>query len=174
MKHLNGKHTQPQTTSILGVGNVIMGDEGFGVHVVRHLREISLPHYVRIEEGGVGGFNLLGSLEGIKRVIVVDVMMTDIAPGEVCLFKPGPEFAEPGKQIISFHQVGVLELVQMWSLLGNQPEIFFLVTRPQKLEWSTDLSAPVQAAVAKAVNLLKDLCRDDFARLERSLEICTL
>ena len=166
-------HSSPGTTLIIGVGNVIMGDEGFGVHVVRALGGAGLPAAVRIEEGGVGGFNLLGSLEGVGRVIVVDVMMADIAPGEVLFFKPGPGFGEPGKKIISFHQVGVLELVQMWGLLGHQPEIFFLVTRPEKLEWSTELSAPVRKAVDKAVRLLKEMSADDFAVLERSQSLCT-
>ena len=128
----------PQTTLILGVGNIIMGDEGFGVHVARSLKETELPADVKVEEGGVGGFELLGALEGIQRVIVVDVMAVDLSPGEILLFKPGPDFGEPGKRIISFHQVGVLELVQMWGLLGYEPEIFFLVTQPEKLEWSTE------------------------------------
>ena len=167
------EHTEPQTTLILGVGNIIMGDEGFGVHVARGLKEINLPDNIRVEEGGVGGFNLLGSLEGVGRIIVVDVMMVDIKPGEVCFFRPGADFAEPGKRIISFHQVGVLELIQMWGLLGHYPDLLFLATRPQKLGWGTELSTPVQASVAKAINLLKDLCRDNFASLERSLEICT-
>jgi len=170
---LNREHAEPQTTLILGIGNIIMGDEGFGVHVARRLKEIDLPDNVRVEEGGVGGFNLLGSLEGTSRIIVVDVMMTDIAPGEICLFQPGPSFAEPGKTILSFHQVGVLELVQMWSLLGHEPEVFFLVTRPQKLAWGTELSAPVEKATGKAVRLLGELCRDNFASLERRSSVCT-
>ena len=163
----------PQTTLILGVGNIIMGDEGFGVHVVRGLNESELPEGIRVEEGGVGGFNLLGSLEGIDRVIVVDVMMADISPGEILLFKPGPDFGEPGKNIISFHQVGVVELVQMWGLLGYEPEIYFLVTRPEKLEWSTEMSPDVQLAADKATELLEELCRDNFAGLERSVSLCT-
>jgi hydrogenase maturation protease len=163
----------PEKTLILGVGNIIMGDEGFGVQVIRRLREVGLPAGVRIEEGGVGGFNLLGLLEGVGRLIVVDVMMAEVPPGEVLFFKPEPGFGEPGKTIISFHQVGVLELIQMWGLLGYKPEIYFLVTRPEKLAWSTELSAPAQAAVAKAVKLIKAISRDDFAVLERSRSLCT-
>ena len=164
----------PEATLVLGVGNIIMGDEGFGVHVVRRLKECGLPSGVRIEEGGVGGFNLLGSLEGVSRVILVDVMMIDVAPGEVCLFKPGPGFREPGKNIVSFHQVGILELVRMWGLLGYEPEIFFLVTRPEKLDWGMELTPTVDAAVTKAVKLLIKVCHDDFNVLERSVSLCTL
>ena len=168
------QQTSPETTLILGVGNIIMGDEGFGVHVVRRLKETELPADVKIEEGGVGGFNLLGSLEGVRRLIVVDIMMTDKPLGELLFFKPGPGFGEPGKRIISFHQVGVLELVQMWGLLGHEPEIFFLFTRPEKLEWATELSPAVQAAADEAVGLLRKLCHDNFAEIERSASLCTL
>jgi hydrogenase maturation protease len=154
--------TRPGTILILGVGNIIIGDEGFGVHVARALKDAELGHDVRVEEGGVGGFNLLGVLEGVRQVIVVDVMNTDIPPGEVLFFKPGKDFIEPGKRIVSFHQVGVLELVQMWGLLGYEAEVFFLVTRPEKLEWSTELSPSIQRAAAKAVDLIKN-----FASLER-------
>ncbi|RLG93697.1 hypothetical protein DRO37_07580 [Candidatus Bathyarchaeota archaeon] len=170
---MNGEHAEPQTTLVLGVGNIIMGDEGFGVHVAQRLKEIDLPKNIRVEEGGVGGFNLLGSLEAVSRLIVVDVMMTELVPGGRCISRPGPDFAEPGKTIMSFHQVGVLELVQMWRLLGHDPEVVFLVTRPQRLEWGTELSAPVNEAADKAVSLLKKLCYDNFASLERSLNVCT-
>ncbi len=167
------KQNLPITTLILGVGNVIMGDEGFGVHVARQLKDEGFPDNVRVEEGGVGGFNLLGSLEGVGRVIVVDIMNIDIPPGEISFFKPGADFREPGKRIISFHQVGVLELVQMWGLLGYQAEVFFLVTRPERLEWSTELSPAVKLAAVKAVNMVKELWRDDFAGLERGVSLCT-
>jgi hydrogenase maturation protease len=155
------------TTLVLGVGNPLMGDEGFGVHVVRRLKEVELPSRVRVEEGGVGGFNLLGSLEGVQRLLVVDVMMLDIPPGELRLLKPGPEMKEPGKRIISFHQVGVMELVAMWRLLGYEPEITFLVTRPEKIDWSTELSPPLQLAAQRATELIPRLCQES---LEKGIE----
>jgi hydrogenase maturation protease len=154
------------------VGNIIMGDEGFGVHVARRLKDIELGGDVRVEEGAVGGFNLLGSLEGVRRVIVVDIMNRDMPPGDVLFFKPGADVSEPGKQIVSFHQVGVLELVQMWGLLGYKAEVFFLVTPPQRLEWSTELSPAVQLAATRAVNMIKELSKDNFAGLERGV-LCT-
>ncbi len=161
-------------TLVLGVGNIILGDEGFGPQVIARLKEAGLPPGVRAEEGGVGGFNLLGSLEGIERLIVVDVMITDVPPGEVRLFKPGPDFGEPGKRIISFHQVGVLELIQMWGLLDHEPEVYFLVTPPENLTWGTELSPPVQRAADKAVRLIEKIVADNVAALERSARLCTI
>lgn len=159
---------ETKTVLVLGVGNEIMGDEGFGIHVVRKLKKVTLPGYVRVEEGGVGGFNLLGQLEGIERLIVVDVMMIDSPPGELRLLKGGSGLCEAGKTILSFHQVGVLELVQMWGLLGYEPEIEFLVTRPEKIEWGTSLSPSLRDAVNEAVKWLKALCLDNTPVSERS------
>ena len=168
-----GDEATPETTLVLGIGNILLGDEGFGVHVARGLKDIELPDNVRIEEGGVGGFNLLGLLEGVRRLVVVDVMMTDIPAGELLLFKPGLDFTEPGKRIISFHQVGVIELVQMWGLLGYKPELFFLVTRPEKMEWSMELSPPLCNAASKAIKLITELCWNNFTGFERRQELCT-
>lgn len=154
------ENAQNGTMMVLGLGNLLLGDEGFGIHVIRRLKEVGLPRQIRIEEGGVGGFNLLGHLDGVKRLLVVDVMMLKSPSGELQLLKSDQKPSEPRKQILSFHQVGVLELVQMWGLLGHEPEIIFLVTRPEKMEWSTELSPPLQSAVPEATDLIRRLCID--------------
>ncbi|OGO32719.1 MAG: hypothetical protein A2Z29_07860 [Chloroflexi bacterium RBG_16_56_11] len=161
-----------QTTLILGLGNILLGDEGFGVHVARCLKQIHLPDYVRIEEGGVGGFNLLGCLSGVERLVVVDAMMLDSPPGELLIWKPGPNFRETGKNILSFHQVGIIELVHMWGLLGYEPEILFLVTRPEKMEPVIELSPRLRSAAEQAAKLIEKLCANDFADLGKSEDLC--
>ena len=137
-------------TLILGIGNILLGDEGFGVHVAQGLQEIDLPSHIRVREGGVSGFNLLGELDGVERLLVVDVMIMDQPPGYLRLFKPGSNI-EPGKRIVSFHQMGVIELIQIWSLLGYEPELFFLVTQPGKMECSMELSPPLRCATSRAI-----------------------
>jgi hydrogenase maturation protease len=148
-------------TMVLGIGNIIMGDEGFGLHVIRRLKEIGLSENIILEEGGVGGFNLLNDLQGIKRLVVVDIMMLPLPPGELKVFEPGNPPTEPGKAIVSFHQIGVLELVNIWTMMGNQePEVTFVVTRPQTIQWGMELSEPLRPAVDKAANMIKNLCAD--------------
>ena len=160
------------TTLILGLGNILLTDEGFGVHVARRLKETDLPDNVRVEEGGVGGFDMLGYLDGVERLLVIDVMMVDAPPGTLLLLEPGPELNEPGKRILSFHQVGAMELVKLWGLLGYEPEIHFLVTRPEKIEWGTELSPSLHNAVEQAVMMVKKLCKNNFKQLERSQNLC--
>ena len=158
-----------RTTLVLGLGNVLLGDEGFGVHVARLLQGCSLPDDVRVVEGGVGGFNLLGYLDGVKRLIIVDVMMHESLPGQLLLLKPGTKLDEPGKRLMSFHQIGVLELLKMWSLIGYEPEVYLLVARPECLEWGTELSPALQSACAEAVELIQGLCAN---AVERNYQTC--
>lgn len=148
-------------TMVLGIGNIIMGDEGFGLHVIRRLKEIGMPENIILEEGGVGGFDLLGVLQGIEKLVVVDIMMLPLPPGEIKVFEPGNPPKEPGKAIVSFHQIGVLELVNMWSMMGNEePEVTFVVTCPQTIDWGTELSQALKPAVEKAADTIKNLCAD--------------
>ena len=64
----------PPRTLVLGVGNLLQGDEGFGVHVVRRLAAEGAPAWVRIEDGGTGGVDLLELITAHERVIVIDAL----------------------------------------------------------------------------------------------------
>jgi Ni,Fe-hydrogenase maturation factor len=61
-------------TLILGVGNLLLGDEGFGVHAIRRLRDEGVPGHVVLEDGGTGGVDLLDMITAYDRVIVLDVI----------------------------------------------------------------------------------------------------
>ena len=162
------------TTLIMGLGNALLGDEGFGLHVIRQLKDYKLPDNVKLLEGGVGGFDLLGHLEGVNRLIVIDVMMMDAPPGELRMYTPGPELAEPGKVMLSFHQVGILDLLQMWSLIGMEPETCFLVTRPLKVDVGIELSPPLQLAAGRVVKIVKEMAYNGIYKPERRSNPCIL
>jgi hydrogenase maturation protease len=161
-----------QTTLVLGLGNLLLGDEGFGVHVIRKLQMVELPSCVKVVEGGVGGYNLLGYLQGVSRLLIVDAMMTGSQPGELLLFQPGPSFKDREQNGLSFHQTGILELVRLSQLLDNDPEVWFLVACPEELEPSMVLSPRLERTVGQAVELISKLCHNDFSGLERSAELC--
>ena len=154
-------------TLILGAGNIAAGDEGFGVHVARRLMKIPLPGNVRVIEGGVGGFDLLGPLEGVDRLIVVDIMALEKPPGELFLFKPGGKSIEPGKKVVSFHQVGIIELIQIAAMIGRNPEVFILVTPPETMDWNFELSPALSKAADAAAEFLKNMIADDFNGLKK-------
>ncbi|ADJ26580.1 hydrogenase maturation protease [Dehalogenimonas lykanthroporepellens BL-DC-9] len=141
-------------TLILGVGNVALADEAFGPQVVRRLREYRFPEHVRMHDGAVAGFDLLGYLEGVERLVIVDVMKMELEPGDIGWLDLDDELKASGRIEMSFHQVGILELLQIAELIGHKPQVHFLVTRPVKVEWSFEMTPPVRQAVDKAVSYL--------------------
>jgi hydrogenase maturation protease len=158
---------KPGVTLILGAGNVAAGDEGFGVHVARHLAQMGLPEDVKVVEGGVGGFDLLGHLEGVTRLIIIDIIALEKPPGELFLFKPGGTSIEPGKKVVSFHQVGVLELIQIAAVIGYEPEVFVLATPPETMDWSFELSPALSKAADAAALFLKNMADEHFVGLKK-------
>ncbi len=108
-------------TLILGVGNILMGDEGAGVHVVRYLEEhYNLPGTDMVD-GGTGGFNLLEYFQQYKNVILVDATIDGKKPGTIT--KLTPKFSGDYPPALAAHDIGLKDLLDALYLLQQQPEI---------------------------------------------------
>ena len=81
-----GEDISPQKTVILGVGNVLLSDEGIGVHVANELSTMELPPGVSVIEGGTDGFRLLNIITEADRLIVVDAVKGGAGPGSIYRF----------------------------------------------------------------------------------------
>ena len=73
---------------IIGVGNLLLKDEGLGIHVVRELREKALPPGVEVIDGGVAGIGLLDLFQGARKLVLIDAADMNLAPGTVVRFTP--------------------------------------------------------------------------------------
>lgn len=74
---------------IIGVGNLLLGDEGIGIHVVHKLQTLDLPPEIEVVDGGTAGFELLYHARGKSKIIVVDAMHAAALPGTMYRFTPG-------------------------------------------------------------------------------------
>jgi len=158
-------------TLIMGVGNILRMDDGFGIHVISKLREIYLPEEVRLVEAGTRSLDCLAELDGVTRLIAVDVMISDVPPGEIFILDT-KGLSEPGKRAVSCHQIGILEFLQMAELIGYRPVAFILGTRPVSLDWGTMLTPPVEKAARLAVDFLKRMCLNNFCGIEGGVLKC--
>lgn len=119
---------------ILGVGNLLMGDEGIGIHVVRELERMGLPGGVECLDGGTGGFHLLGAIQQADKVVLVDATSDSSPPGTVKRLAPAYSSEYPPS--LSAHDIGLKELLDAVYLLGNAPQIVLYtvsITWPQSL-----------------------------------------
>jgi hydrogenase maturation protease len=130
---------------VLGVGNLLMGDEGVGVHAVRALMERPLPPHVDVVDGGTAGPELLHFVEGYDRVLIIDAVEAGEEPGAILRFTPQDVTSQAGDLAISLHQTEVLEVLALAAYLGRDlPPIVIYGVQPEAMGWSTELSPTVQ------------------------------
>jgi hydrogenase maturation protease len=142
--------TNSKKTLILGVGNLLMGDEGVGVHVVRALEKRALPPGVECMDGGTGGFTLLGPMQEAQRVILVDAAADGNPVGTVT--RTTPRFASDYPPTLMAHDIGVKDLLDAFHLFeGEREVVLYAITIDPELDLSMELSPLVALAAEEAV-----------------------
>jgi hydrogenase maturation protease len=141
---------------VLGVGNVLLRDEGVGIHVVRRLEALgadALPPGTTIVDGGTLGLDLLPMLEDAAAVVMVDAVDLRAEPGAVDVLRGATLHAALAGHI-SPHQVGVGDLLAAARLAGSLPDRVSLVAiQPGAIEVGLELTPAVEAALPAAVEL---------------------
>ena len=139
---------------VLGIGNLLMGDEGVGVHAIRALEKEPLPAGVEILDGGTGGFHLLSCLTDYASVIVIDATLDGNPPGTVAITKP--RFLSDYPRSLGAHDVGLRDLIESAALLGPLPIVHLITISIADIRCvTTELTPSVQRAlpvVVQAVN----------------------
>ncbi len=144
---------------ILGLGNLLLRDEGVGVHAVQALGErYRLPDEVEIVDGGTSGMDLLDALSGRDHVIVCDAIRSDARPGSVQRID-GDRLAGFFATRISPHQLGLSEVLANLELLGERPKrVTIIGVVPEDLGLGTELSAAGRRGMEQSIELiLEDL-----------------
>jgi hydrogenase maturation protease len=147
---------------VLGIGNILLSDEGVGVHVLNYLARIhpDLPG-IRYLDGGTLSFTLAGDIQEADNLIVIDAARSGKPPATVsCLI--GAQFdAFIGKAKLSAHEVGLADLIGIARLTESLPQNRGLVgIEPLEMRWGESPTPVVQDAIPIAadqvINLLKD------------------
>ena len=110
-----------QKIVILGIGNILLSDEGIGVHVANELFKRVLPENVSVVEGGTDGFRLLNVITEADRLIVIDAVRGEGEPGSIYRFDIDDVKRCPSGFKTSVHQIGILEVIDLSGLIGQTP-----------------------------------------------------
>jgi hydrogenase maturation protease len=150
-----------QFITILGLGNILMRDEGFGVHFVRWIgNRWRFPQTVELVEGGVMAYALLGPVCGCEHLIVVDVLKTDDVPGSVYRFTLAeiePKLPPP----TSAHEVQFLDVLCKAEMLDEAPEVIFLCVVPENMQ---DMDMEMSPLMLEKFPVVEDLLMKELAR----------
>jgi len=144
---------------VLGLGNTIMTDDGFGVEVVTALA--SRYHFqgaVKLLDGGTLGLDLLPHLEEVESLLIVDALDMRSEPGSIFRLQ-GEEVPRAFASKLSVHQMGLQDLLAVAELQGHIPrDLVVWGVQPASIEMGTELTAPVAAAVEPVIaSVLQDL-----------------
>jgi hydrogenase maturation protease len=152
---------------IAGIGNIFLGDDGFGVEVVRRLASREWPEGVEVKDFGIRGMDLAYALQDdYELVVFVDATPRGGEPGTVYLIEP--EIEDDGEVSLDTHGMDPVRVIKLSRALGAIPTRTLVVgCEPQVVlggedydEMVMELSEPVRAAVAEAVRLVESLVEE--------------
>jgi hydrogenase maturation protease len=147
------KHTK---ILILGIGNILLRDEGVGVRVIEYLQQQEIPNEVELLDGGTAGADLLEHLCGREKVIVIDAIQADYPPATIVRLTP-QDLMPADVPELSLHSLNLPQTLAMAQLLGCSPkEVVIFGIQPEKVECGMELTPAIQAVVPKAAKLVLD------------------
>jgi hydrogenase maturation protease len=155
--------SQSLTILVAGIGNIFLGDDGFGVEVATRLAEKQFPDGVRVVDFGIRGLDLAYALmDGPETTILIDACPRDEAPGTIYVMEPDlSAFDAPGNVAVDAHAMNPLGVLRMAKSMGAPlKRILLLGCEPATLgpeEGQMGLSEPVEHAVEEAVKLTESL-----------------
>ena len=147
-------------TLVLGIGNLLLGDEGVGCRCVQELeRRYTLPPEVQCVDGGTAGFELLPLVEDTEALIIIDALTDGRAPGTVILVE-NDQVPRTLLTRTSPHQIGISEVLATAQLTAKVPERLLLFgIEPKNLQVQIGLSPEVEAGLEKALDaVVAELC----------------
>ena len=148
---------------VVGVGNIFLGDDGFGVEVAARLAARPVPAGVRVADFGIRGVHLAYELlEGFDLVILVDTLALGEAPGTITVIEPDPD--SDGEVLPDAHDLDPVAVMGLLTDLGGSVGRMLVVgCEPADMSEYMGLSEPVARAVDEAVEVVDDLVREHLS-----------
>ncbi len=148
---------------VLGIGNVLMGDEGVGVNVVRELEMMGPGHGVTYLDGGTGGLQLLGPMQRADRVMLIDATADGRTVGSVQRLEP--RFSSDYPRTLTGHDIGLKDLLDALHLLGNGPKVtLFAISIDPPRDLAYGLTEELAALVPQIATRIRSEIRDCSGR----------
>ena len=149
MKNMTGT----KQIAIVGIGNLLLKDEGAGIHVAHALQKMTLSAGVEVIDGGTSP-ELLPYIAGASRLIVIDAMETGDEPGSVYRLRLD-DLKTGGTGLASAHEISLLSVLEAMRLTGEAiPETVIIGIQPGEIGWGTELSPELKAKIPQIVRLV--------------------
>jgi len=145
--------SSPQVV-VLGLGNILLEDEGIGVHVVRHLeQQYRFSPEIEIVDGGTSGLDLLPFFGTDKAILLIDAVNFDMQPGTVGVLEDDAILAQLDPKL-SLHHLGLSDLISISELTDRKPQkLTLLGIQPKSMEnMDLEMTETIKAVFNKVVD----------------------
>ena len=141
-------------TVILGIGNILLKDDGVGVHTIRELENEKLPSTIELVDGGTSTLDTLSYFLDYKKIIVVDCLKAGYEPGTI--YKINPEdIKNYQSENLSIHDVQILDVIKIANMLGKFPKVVIFGIEPEKICLDTEMTETMKNKIPEVIKLLK-------------------
>lgn len=145
-----------QKILVLGIGNLVQSDDGFGVHIIREMLtdKYSIPSNVELLDGGTSIIDQLGDLMDADRLICVDVADGGSKPGTIYRFSPEDITYQKSKYHHA-HKINIFDTLEMIRVMKSKvPKTTIIAVEPEVFDWGVTLSPTLQEKVAPVIRLV--------------------
>lgn len=147
---------------VLGLGNILLSDEGIGVRVVEQLQKLELPEHVELVDGGTASLDVLLLRPNFEKLVVIDALKAGKEAGTIYRAQvKGDSFAEleaafDSVDKISLHQIGLVEALNIAKKMNCGPqEVVIIGIEPQSLKCGLELTETIKAKLPEIINAVR-------------------
>ncbi len=162
---------------VLGIGNLLMRDDGFGVQCIEQLTQnYELPENLTALDGGTAGIMLAPFIEEVDILYILDAVDLKDKPGSIHFFSDNDVQSGDIQTRMSPHQVGLLEILELCKLRGRAPELVEMITVvPEDLSLGLGLSPRIESVVNEVLDILIDhlVSNDIILQKKENITACT-
>ena len=141
-------------TVIIGIGNILLQDDGVGVHVIKQLEDEKLPSTIELVDGGTSTLDMLGFFLDFKKVIVVDCLRAGLKPGTIYKIKP-EDIKNYKKENLSIHDVQILDVARMANMMNKYPEVVIFGIEPEKISLDLEMTEIMVSKIPEIISNIK-------------------
>jgi hydrogenase maturation protease len=139
---------------VLGVGNILLMDEGLGVYAVQELAKEQWPDNVEFIDGGTFTQDIFYLFQEYDRLLVLDVVRAGREPGTIYRLTED-DLVKDESQSLSLHDIDLLDSLRMAEMLGNRPRLLVLGIEPKTIDWAMELTEPLKEAFPKYLEIVR-------------------
>jgi hydrogenase maturation protease len=138
---------------IIGCGNLLLKDEGIGIHLIEYLRRVDLPADVELVDAACGGFDIMPHLDNVKKVVIVDAMQAGGKAGQIYKFGLD-DFSTDTPPNMSLHDISLKDVLLLSQRLAPLPPITIFGIEPKEMKWGMELTPELEKVLPRLAELV--------------------